>query len=65
MSYGILGGFDYGRVWATGENSNKWHQSFGGGLWLNGLNVITARITWFKSLEEEEARIGFGLGFGF
>jgi hypothetical protein len=22
-----------------GENSEKWHQSFGGGLWLNGLNV--------------------------
>lgn len=65
MSYGILGGFDYGRVWATGDTSNKWHQSFGGGLWLNGLNVITARITWFKSLEEEEARIAFGLGFGF
>jgi hypothetical protein len=65
MSYGILGGFDYGRVWASGENSEKWHQSFGGGLWLNGLNVITARITWFKSLEEEEARIAFGLGFGF
>lgn len=65
MSYGILGGFDYGRVWATGEKSEKWHQSFGGGLWLNGLNVITARITWFKSLEEEEARIAFGLGFGF
>jgi hemolysin activation/secretion protein len=65
MSYGILGGFDYGRVWVTGENSEKWHQSFGGGLWLNGLNVITARLTWFKSFEEEEARIAFGLGFGF
>ncbi|MGO4904358.1 metallophosphoesterase [Flavobacterium sp. W20_MBD1_R3] len=64
MSYGILGGFDYGRVWQKGENSEKWHQSFGGGLWLNGLNVITARITYFKSAGEE-ARIVFGLGFGF
>lgn len=65
MSYGILGGFDYGRVWETDEDSSKWHQSFGGGLWLSGLNVITARLTWFKSMEEEEARISFGLGFGF
>ncbi len=64
MSYGILGGFDYGRVWATGENSNKWHQSVGGGLWLNGLDVITARLTYFKSADEE-ARIAFGIGFGF
>lgn len=65
MSYGILGGFDYGRVWEKAEDSSKWHQSFGGGLWLNGLNVITARITCFKSMEEEKARISFGLGFGF
>ncbi|WP_413997704.1 metallophosphoesterase [Flavobacterium sp. W1B] len=64
MSYGILGGFDYGRVWVQGEDSNKWHQSFGGGLWLNGLNVVTARLTYFKSIDEE-ARVTFGLGFGF
>lgn len=64
MSYGILGGFDYGRVWLKGENSNTWHRSYGGGLWLNGLGVVTARITYFKS-EIDDARIAFGLGFGF
>lgn len=64
MSYGILGGFDYGRVWQKGEVSEKWHQSVGGGLWINGLNVVTGRITYFKSVGEE-ARIDFGLGFGF
>ena len=64
MSYGVLGGFDYGRVWLKGESSEKWHQSFGGGLWLNGLNALTARLTYFKSAGEE-ARIAFGLGFGF
>ncbi|MGV3697995.1 metallophosphoesterase [Flavobacterium sp.] len=64
MSYGILGGFDYGRVWLDGENSNTWHKSYGGGLWLNGLGVITARLTYFKS-EIDPARIAFGLGFGF
>jgi outer membrane protein assembly factor BamA len=64
MSFGVLGGFDYGRVWLKGENSEKWHQSFGGGLWLNGLNALTARLTYFKSASEE-ARIAFGLGFGF
>ncbi|MBG6187356.1 metallophosphoesterase [Flavobacterium sp. CAN_S2] len=64
MSFGVLGGFDYGRVWLKGESSEKWHQSFGGGLWLNGLNALTARLTYFKSVGEE-ARIAFGLGFGF
>lgn len=64
MSYGILGGFDYGRVWLDGENSNTWHKSYGGGLWLNGLGIVTARLTYFKS-EIDKARIAFGLGFGF
>ncbi|WP_418263454.1 metallophosphoesterase [Flavobacterium faecale] len=64
MTYGILGGFDYGRVWLDGENSSKWHQAVGGGLWLNEINTLTARLTYFKS-KEEEGRISFGLGFGF
>jgi hypothetical protein len=64
MSYGILGGFDYGRVWLDGESSDTWHKSYGGGLWLNGLGVVTARLTYFKS-EIDNARIAFGLGFGF
>ncbi|GGA75152.1 hypothetical protein GCM10008015_14760 [Flavobacterium palustre] len=64
MSYGFFGGYDYGRVWLNNENSDQWHQSVGGGLWLNGINTITARLSYFKSADEE-ARIAFGLGFGF
>nr|WP_315200321.1 metallophosphoesterase [uncultured Flavobacterium sp.] len=64
MSYGILGGFDYGRVWLDGEDSKKWHQSIGGGIWINGLNVITGRITYFKGTDDR-ARVAFGLGYGF
>jgi formamidopyrimidine-DNA glycosylase len=64
MTYGVLGGFDYGRVWLDGEDSQKWHQSIGGGIWLNGLNAITGRITYFKSADDR-ARITFGLGYGF
>ena len=65
MSFGILGGFDYGRVWLKGENSEKWHQSYGGGLWINGLNMLTGRLTYFKSINEDRARIAVGIGFGF
>jgi hypothetical protein len=64
MSYGVFGGFDYGRVWIDNETSDKWHQSAGGGIWLNGLNIITARIAYFKSMDDQ-ARLTFGLGFGF
>jgi predicted phosphodiesterase len=65
MTFGVLAGFDYGRVWLTAENSEKWHQSVGGGLWLNGLNSLTARITYFKSFGDDRPRVAFGLGFGF
>ncbi|MBF4473744.1 metallophosphoesterase [Flavobacterium sp. HJJ] len=64
MSYGILGGYDYGRVWLEGEESHKWHQSVGGGIWINGLNVITGRVTYFKGTDDR-ARVAFGLGYGF
>jgi outer membrane protein assembly factor BamA len=60
---GIYGGFDYGRVWLPGEDSGKWHNSFGGGLLLNGADLITASLGLFSS--SDGARFSFGLGFGF
>jgi hypothetical protein len=40
------------------EISNQWHKSYGGGLWLNGLYVVTARPTYFIS-QEDKPRIAF------
>ena len=64
MTYGILGGFDYGRIWLDGENSRKWHQDYGGGLWLNAINLITARISYFQS-PDERGRVIFGAAYSF
>ncbi|MGQ7944674.1 metallophosphoesterase [Flavobacterium sp. WC2509] len=64
MTYGILGGFDYGRIWLEGEDSRKWHNDYGGGLWLNAVNTITARITYFKS-SDEAGRVIFGAAYSF
>ncbi|WP_281337292.1 metallophosphoesterase [Flavobacterium eburneipallidum] len=64
LTYGILAGFDYGRIWLDGENSEKWHNDFGGGLWLNGINLVTARISYFKS-PEEAGRVVFGAAYSF
>ena len=51
-----------GRVFTEYNNSNIWHPSFGGGLWLSyldrGFNIIT---TIAKS--KEAYQIYFGLGF--
>lgn len=60
---GIYGGFDYGRVWLPGESSNKWHKSFGGGIFMNGADLISANIGVFNSTDG--MRFAFGLGFGF
>ncbi|PAM96574.1 metallophosphoesterase [Flavobacterium sp. IR1] len=64
LTYGVLGGFDYGRIWLDGENSDKWHQDYGGGLWLNAVNVLTARIQYFKS-PDEIGRVIFAAAFSF
>lgn len=64
FTYGILGGFDYGRIWLDGETSHKWHQDYGGGLWMNAVNIITARISYFKS-PDETGRVIFGAAYSF
>lgn len=63
LKYGIVVGYDYGRVWMDNENSNKWHQSYGGGIWVNGVNVLTGKINYFYG--EDGGIISFGVNFGF
>jgi len=62
MKYGIFGGYDFGRVWVSEDPSRKWHQSVGGGGWLNGLDVVTARVFYFYGTDG--GRVAFGLNFG-
>ncbi len=63
MTIGLYGGFDYGRVWIPTESSKVWHTSYGGGFFLNGADIISARVALFNS--EDGLRFSFGLGFGF
>ena len=62
-SGGLLFGFDYGRVWLDGENSEVWHTAFGGGVWVAPFNAIIIHATYFRS--DEDARISLGGGFPF
>lgn len=61
--YGLYAGFDTGRVWLQDDFSNKWHNSYGGGIWLNAINVVTGKISYFHG--EDGGRVTVGLGFGF
>jgi|TARA_R110000744_G_scaffold22054_12_gene56682 hypothetical protein len=63
VTLGVYGGFDYGRVWTPNEDSDLWHTSYGGGFFLNGADVMTARLALFNSLDGP--RFSFGVGFGF
>jgi len=63
IHYGIFSGFDYGRVWLRNDASDKWHPAVGGGIFLNGVNLLTAKGSFFYS--GDGGRFSFGLGFGF
>lgn len=60
---GIFTGFDYGRVWLPNEDSNTWHNSYGGGFFVSGADLISANIGLFQSADG--LRFNFGIGFGF
>ena len=49
-SLGLLLFHDIGRVWMDDESSNKWHNGFGGGLWISPIQrfVVTASIAHSK-----------------
>lgn len=64
MKYGIIAGFDYGRVWLEDDTSNQWNTSYGGALWLNGINTITAKLGYFMS-PIDKGRVSFAVAFGF
>ncbi|MEM1137324.1 MAG: ShlB/FhaC/HecB family hemolysin secretion/activation protein, partial [Bacteroidota bacterium] len=51
--FGIHGIYDIGRVWVDGQNSDKLHKGYGGGIWVTpfGAAVISLDIT--RSEEED------------
>lgn len=63
VKYGLYGGFDYGRVWIENDSSKKWHSSAGGGFFLNTVDAVTAKVSYFKG--SDRGRLVFGLMLGF
>ena len=60
LTYGFFGGFDLGRVWVPNEYSKKWHNSFGGGFWLNAVDAISVNASYFKSSDGGRVVVGIG-----
>jgi len=63
IKYGFFVGADYGRVWYPGEDSHKWHTSYGGGLWLIFINKLTTKYTWFGSNDSFRFALNLTLDF--
>ena len=62
---GIFGFADGGRVYFEGESSDKWHSSYGGGVWFSFLtrnNVLFAGVGR-PTKDKEGTRLILGFGF--
>jgi outer membrane translocation and assembly module TamA len=62
-TFGILGFIDNGRVWTDGEQSDLWHQGYGGGVWFNIFDTFVLQIAYGTSADDRAVNVGFGFQF--
>ena len=60
LQFGIYTGYDYGRVWVANDDSNTWHNSYGGGIYMVTGRVVNLDLSLFNSTEG--SRFAFRLG---
>ncbi len=63
ISFGIAPAFDYGRVWNDGEISDTWHYSYGGGIWIAPLDLVSISFNLMKSVEGQRFTVALGYDF--
>lgn len=61
-TFGVFGLADTGRVYAHGEESDRWHSAFGGGIWLSFLGPAN---TMSLAVADSRERTGVYLTTGF
>lgn len=54
---GVLGGYDVGRVWFEGEESNTWHQSTTVGIWFDFLGALIIQPYYSFTKERNTASL--------
>lgn len=54
---------DIGRVWLAGENSTKWHQGYGLGLWLLPFDMAVVSVYYAHSKEDDLINISLKYQF--
>lgn len=63
MTIGVLGGFDYGRIFLAGEKSRVWHYGYGGGIWASPLELFIFQGSYFASPEDRRFILKAGFQF--
>lgn len=58
---GVLGLSDAGRVWVDDDDSNTWHDAYGGGLWFESLGFSFSGV--YAHGEEDRYYVHFGMPF--
>lgn len=62
-SVGLLAYNDVGRVWLEGEDSGRWHDGYGGGLYFMPVNMFIITATLGKSTEGVLPYVTLGFRF--
>ena len=60
---GLVLSFDHGRVWLDNEDSDTWHYSYGGALWVSPFQTLLLSLGYYVS--DLDQRFDFRMGFFF
>lgn len=58
--FGLVGFGDMGRVWMKGEDSDKWHRSYGGGIYVIPYNYMMVSAVLGVSEEDKMFNVSVG-----
>ena len=62
--FGVFGLGDVGRVYLTGESSDRWHAGLGGGAWIAFLSPVnTLSVAYARSSEGSGVYVRAGFAF--
>ncbi|MDQ6813523.1 MAG: BamA/TamA family outer membrane protein [Bacteroidota bacterium] len=62
-SFGLIGFHDVGRVWVPGEKSDKWHNGYGGGIYVIPADLVLIQLFFGHSIEGTQPYITVGFNF--
>ncbi len=62
-TFGVIGFNDVGRVWTPGESSSKWHDGYGGGIFILPAELFLIQATYGRSNEGHFVYVNLGYRF--